>query len=72
MWGQWGTHSDLMASAKKCKMAGPLKSSYMPALALSLIVMTPNFAGSPRESALPPLRGALCGAASGILQSGEP
>ncbi len=53
---------DCTASAKKPRIAGPLRSSYTPVLALSLTVSTPNLAGSPMLSGLPPESGAFVSA----------
>ena len=47
-------HGDATASAKNCRMAGPLRSSYTPPLARSLTVSTPNLAASPTLEASPP------------------
>jgi hypothetical protein len=47
-------------------MAGPLRSSYVPELARSLTVTTPNTAASPTLSALPPASGGAA-AAEGLL-----
>ena len=52
---------DLTASAKNCRMAGPLASAYVPAVARSLTVTTPNTAGSPSVSSEPPLSAAAGG-----------
>mmetsp|Transcript_8718 Transcript_8718/g.26125 ORF Transcript_8718/g.26125 Transcript_8718/m.26125 type:complete len:205 (-) Transcript_8718:30-644(-) len=54
-------HSECTASVRNCRMAGPLRSWYTPELALSLTVTTPNTAGSPTESGVPPT---WCGIAS--------
>lgn len=62
------THSECTASARNCRMAGPLRSWYTPPLALSLMVTTPNVVGSPIELGLPPC---WCGITSEVNMLAE-
>lgn len=58
---------DLRASSKNFMIAGPLRSSYTPALARSLTVSTPSLTLSPRDLLFPPL--CLVEGAAGICRA---